>query len=141
MKTARKLGYSGVMAVDLQTAYTRLVNALEEFHSSVLEFSDAEAPAVLRATDHLVDAYTVYDDAIFTQYGVEMPFDTYSDDDDDDDYEGNEAFDFYAHDDDDDDDDEYDFSDADDEDDDDDYGEDDDYDDYDYADDDDEDDD
>lgn len=124
------------MAVDLQTAYTRLVNALEEFHSSVLEFSDAEAPAVLRATDHLVDAYTVYDDAIFTQYGVEMPFDTYSDDDD---YEGNEAFDFYAHDDDDDD--EYDFSDADDEDDDDDYGEDDDYDDYDYADDDDEDDD
>ena len=129
------------MAVDLQTAYTRLVNALEEFHSSVLEFSDAEAPAVLRATDHLVDAYTVYDDAIFTQYGVEMPFDTYADDDDD--YEGNGAFDFYAHDDDDDDDDddEYDFSDADDEDDDDDYGEDDDYDDYDYADDDDEDDD
>lgn len=131
------------MAVDLQTAYTRLVNALEEFHSSVLEFSDAEAPAVLRATDHLVDAYTVYDDAIFTQYGVEMPFDTYADDDDDDDdYEGNDAFDFYAHDDDDDDDDEYDFSDADDDDEDDDdedYGEEDDYDDYDYADDDDDD--
>lgn len=73
------------MAIDPQTALNRLVHALEGFHSAVESAQDPDAPSVLRASDRLADAYTVYDDAIFTQFGVEAPFDTYSDDDYDDD--------------------------------------------------------
>ncbi|MDR6938824.1 hypothetical protein [Arcanobacterium hippocoleae] len=73
------------MAIDITSAFTRLQNALEEFHSAVIQFQDAEAPAVLRAVDQLADAYTIYDDAIFTEYGVEAPFDTFSDDEYEDD--------------------------------------------------------
>ncbi|MCI7551111.1 MAG: hypothetical protein PUK40_00695 [Actinomycetaceae bacterium] len=69
------------MAIDIPHAYARLVNALEQFHSSVMEYQDPDAPAVLRAADQLADAYTVYDDAIFTSYGVEAPFDTYAEGD------------------------------------------------------------
>ncbi|MFC5370168.1 hypothetical protein [Arcanobacterium bovis] len=69
------------MAIDPNTAYARLASALDDFHSAVTQFADADAPAVLRAADLLADAYTVYDDALFTQYGIEAPFDTYADDD------------------------------------------------------------
>lgn len=93
------------MATDINSAFTRLQNALEEFHSAVIQFQDSEAPAVLRAVDHLADAYTVYDDAIFTEYGVEAPFDTFSEDDDDEFDDGEDYDDEF----DDEDDDEYDF--------------------------------
>ncbi|MBM7825364.1 hypothetical protein JOD55_001191 [Arcanobacterium pluranimalium] len=69
------------MAIDPNTAYARLASALDDFHSAVTQFADADAPAVLRAADLLADAYTVYDDALFTQYGIEAPFDTYAEDD------------------------------------------------------------
>lgn len=108
------------MATDINSTFTRLQNALEEFHSAVIQFQDPEAPAVLRAIDHLADAYTVYDDAIFTEYGVEAPFDTYADDDEDDDYDEDfddaDDFDDEDFDDTDDEDDDFDYLDEDDDD-------------------------
>ncbi|WP_160149027.1 DNA primase [Arcanobacterium ihumii] len=75
------------MAIDPNTAYARLASALDDFHSAVVQFQDADSPVVLRAADLLADAYTVYDDALFTQFGIEAPFDTYTDDDLDDDFD------------------------------------------------------
>ena len=83
------------MAVDPHSAFQALINAWEEFHAAVIDTEDGEAPRVLRAADHLADAYTVYDDVLFTTYGVEAPFDTYEDNDGDDaDYEDGEAADY-----------------------------------------------
>ncbi|XCB30147.1 hypothetical protein RQN30_01470 [Arcanobacterium hippocoleae] len=98
------------MATDINSTFTRLQNAFEEFHSAVIQFQDSEAPAVLRAIEQLSDAYTVYDDAIFTEYGVEAPFDTFTEDDyDDDDFDDDEFDDIDEIDDADDTDDEFDY--------------------------------
>ncbi|MCF2706213.1 hypothetical protein I6E29_02880 [Arcanobacterium haemolyticum] len=90
------------MATDARTSLDRLIGALETFHQAAITAPDADAPSVLEASDALVDAYTLYDDALFTQYGVELPLDIYGADDD--------------YDDDDDEDDDLDYDDLDDED-------------------------
>lgn len=72
------------MTIDPHSAFEALIEAWQEFHAAVMETEDGEAPRVLRAADRLADAYTVYDDVLFTSFGVEAPFDTFSDDDDDD---------------------------------------------------------
>lgn len=38
---------------------------------------DPQDPSILAAADALADAFTLYDDALYTQYGVETPLDTY----------------------------------------------------------------
>lgn len=70
------------MATDPRLALVRLVDALESFHEVAVSAEDPESAAVLTATDRLADAYTVYDDVMFTQFGVELPFDVYDDVDD-----------------------------------------------------------
>ena len=72
------------MATDPRRAFQALIQAWEEFHAAVIDTEDAEAPRVLRASERLADAYTIYDDVLFTSFGVEAPFDTYDDFDDDD---------------------------------------------------------
>lgn len=67
------------MATDITSAFNQFQSAFAEFHSAVVQFQDPDAPAVLRAIDQLADAYTIYDDVIFTEYGVEAPFDTFVD--------------------------------------------------------------
>ncbi len=65
------------MANETLNAFNQLSRALEAFHNAVLEYQDPDAPAVIQAAEQLADAYTIYDDAIYTQYGVEAPFDTF----------------------------------------------------------------
>lgn len=48
---------------------------------------DPDAAPVLRTSSTLADAFDTYDDALFTAYGVDTPFDVYEDDDEDDDDE------------------------------------------------------
>lgn len=67
--------------MDPRNAFHHLMQAWEEFHAAVVETEDADAPRVMRACERLADAYTVYDDVLFTHYGVEAPFDTYDVDD------------------------------------------------------------
>lgn len=62
------------MANDTQAAFDR---RSQEFNAAATAARDPEEPSVLAAADALADAYTVYDDAIYTRYGVDTPLDTY----------------------------------------------------------------
>lgn len=73
------------MATNPRSALDRLIGALESFHQAATTADDPEASSVLEAADALADAYTVYDDVIFTEFGVESPLDSWGDDDSDDD--------------------------------------------------------
>lgn len=75
------------MANETQAAFDRLIFALQEFDAAAISARDPEDPSVVAAADALADAYTVYDDALYTQYGVETPLDTYDYDDHDDDFD------------------------------------------------------
>lgn len=75
-----------------RSALDRLIGALEAFHLAASTAQDPSAPSVAEAADALADAYIVYDDVVFTRYGVEAPLDVYGDDEDfdedfDDDYD------------------------------------------------------
>lgn len=70
---------------DPRSALERLIGALEDLHTAASATKDPDAPSVIEAGQRLADAYVIYDDAIFTSYGVELPFDLYEDDDVDDD--------------------------------------------------------
>ena len=90
------MSYALGMSIDLQRAFDALIRAFEEFHAAVLDAEDPEAPRVLHAADALADAYTVYDDVLYTSFGVEAPFDTFTDEQDDDiDLEDDEDDDAY----------------------------------------------
>lgn len=70
---------------DPRSALERLIGALEDLHTAASATKDPDAPSVIEAGQRLADAYVIYDDAIFTSYGVELPFDLYEDEDVDDD--------------------------------------------------------
>lgn len=80
------------MSMNPRSALDRLIGALEAFHLAASTAQDPSAPSVGEAADALADAYIVYDDVVFTKYGVEAPLDVYGDDEDydedfDDDYD------------------------------------------------------
>lgn len=111
---AQYLGYGEPMAIDPQAAFDKLMSALEAFHYVATTVKDPESPEFIRASDRLADAYIIYDDLLLTRFGVEAPFDTFSDDyeeydedDFDDEYDG-EDFDDLEEDDDLDDEDDFD---------------------------------
>ncbi len=76
-----------------RAALDRLMRALEHFHQVASTSDDPHAPAVLEATDLLADAFTVYDDVMFTEYDVETPFDVYADEDEDEDNDNGYLYD------------------------------------------------
>ncbi|QOR46723.1 hypothetical protein INS90_05290 [Trueperella pecoris] len=65
------------MANETQAACDRLIFALQEFNATAMAARDPQDPSILAAADALADAFTLYDDALYTQYGVETPLDTY----------------------------------------------------------------
>lgn len=73
------------MDIDPRSALERFIGALEDLHTAASATKDPEAASVIEATGRLADAYILYDDAVYTSYGVELPFDLYDDDEDDDD--------------------------------------------------------
>ncbi|MDY5128895.1 hypothetical protein CJ184_007280 [Actinotignum urinale] len=81
------------MAMNPRAALDRLMRALEHFHQVASTSDDPHAPAVLEATDLLADAFTVYDDVMFTEYDVETPFDVYADEDEDEDNDNGYLYD------------------------------------------------
>ncbi len=85
--------YDGAMATDPRSALDRLIGALETFHQAATTAGDPDADSVIEASDALADAYTIYDDVIFTEFGVESPLDIYADDDDEDDADEYEYYD------------------------------------------------
>lgn len=73
------------MAIDPRAALDGLIGALEAFHQAATTAQDPDADSVVEASDALADAYTLYDDVMFTQYEVEAPLDVYFSDDEVDD--------------------------------------------------------
>jgi hypothetical protein len=73
------------MANDPRAALDRLIAAFEAHYDAVAAAQDGDAPAVVAAANTLMDAFDTYDDALFTGFGVDTPFDIYTDEDDEDD--------------------------------------------------------
>lgn len=76
------------MAIDPRAALDGLIGALEAFHQVATNAQDPDADSVVEASDALADAYTLYDDVMFTRYEIEAPLDVYfADEDVDDEFE------------------------------------------------------
>ena len=72
------------MTGDPRRALTRLLNAFEN-HFDIARDGDVADDAALEAAElALRDAFFTYDDILFTQLGVELPFDILDDSDEDD---------------------------------------------------------
>ena len=90
------------MTGDARRALTRLLNAFENHFDIARDGDEADDAALEAAELALRDAFFTYDDILFTQLGVELPFDIldeideddydeededYEDEDEDEDYE------------------------------------------------------
>lgn len=75
------------MATDPRAALDRLVAAFESHLEAARSTRDPDSDAVDRAASLLADAFDVYDDALFTAYQVDTPFDVYDDEEDDEEYD------------------------------------------------------
>ena len=74
-----------VMTGDARRALTRLLNAFENHFDIARDGDEADDAALEAAELALRDAFFTYDDILFTQLGVELPFDILDDSEDDDD--------------------------------------------------------
>ena len=81
------------MTGDARRALTRLLNAFENHFDIARDGDEADDAALEAAELALRDAFFTYDDILFTQLGVELPFDILDEideddyDEDDDDYD------------------------------------------------------
>ena len=82
------------MTNDPRSALNRLIAAFEA-HLDAAATGDDLSPAVVAAENALQDAFFTYDDALFTAYGIELPFDNADDEDDEDDYDEGDDYDDY----------------------------------------------
>ena len=73
-----------VMTGDARRALTRLLNAFENHFDIARDGDEADDAAHEAAELALRDAIFTYDDILFTQLGVELPFDILDDSDEDD---------------------------------------------------------
>ena len=78
------------MTGDPRRALTRLLNAFENHFDIARDGDEADDAALEAAELALRDAFFTYDDILFTQLGVELPFDILDDSDDEDDYDDEE---------------------------------------------------
>ena len=69
---------------DPRRALTRLLNAFENHFDIARDGDEADDAALEAAELALRDAFFTYDDILFTQLGVELPFDILDDSDEDD---------------------------------------------------------
>ena len=73
------------MTGDPRRALTRLLNAFENHFDIARDGDEADDAALEAAELALRDAFFTYDDILFTQLGVELPFDILDDSDEDED--------------------------------------------------------
>lgn len=72
------------MTGDPRRALTRLLNAFENHFDIARDGDEADDAALEAAELALRDAFFTYDDILFTQLGVELPFDILDDSEEDD---------------------------------------------------------
>ena len=78
------------MTRDARRALTRLLNAFENHFDIARDGDEADDAALEAAELALRDAFFTYDDILFTQLGVELPFDILDASDAEDDYDDEE---------------------------------------------------
>lgn len=81
------------MTGDARRALTRLLNAFENHFDIARDGDEADDAALEAAELVLRDAFFTYDDILFTQLGVELPFDILDEIDEDDYDEDDEDYD------------------------------------------------
>ena len=81
------------MTGDARRALTRLLNAFENHFDIARDGDEADDAALEAAELALRDAFFTYDDILFTQLGVELPFDILDEIDEDDCDEVDEDYD------------------------------------------------
>ena len=81
------------MTGDARRALTRLLNAFENHFDIARDGDEADDAALEAAELALRDAFFTYDDILFTQPGVELPFDILDEIDEDDYDEDDEDYD------------------------------------------------
>ena len=81
------------MTGDARRALTRLLNAFENHFDIARDGDEADDAALEDAELALRDAFFTYDDILFTQLGVELPFDILDEIDEDDYDEDDEDYD------------------------------------------------
>ena len=81
------------MTGDARRALTRLLNAFENHFDIARDGDEADDAALEAAELALRDAFFTYDDILFTQLGVELPFDIFDEIDEDDYDEEDEDYD------------------------------------------------
>ena len=81
------------MTRDARRALTRLLNAFENHFDIARDGDEADDAALEAAELALRDAFFTYDDILFTQLGVELPFDILDEIDEDDYDEEDEDYD------------------------------------------------
>ena len=81
------------MTGDARRALTRLLNAFENHFDIARDGDEADDAALEAAELALRDACFTYDDILFTQLGVELPFDILDEIDEDDYDEDDEDYD------------------------------------------------
>ena len=81
------------MTRDARRALTRLLNAFENHFDIARDGDEADDAALEAAELALRDAFFTYDDILFTQLGVELPFDILDEIDEDDYDEDDEDYD------------------------------------------------
>ena len=81
------------MTGDARRALTRLLNAFENHFDIARDGDEADDAALEAAELALRDTFFTYDDILFTQLGVELPFDILDEIDEDDYDEEDEDYD------------------------------------------------
>ena len=81
------------MTGDARRALTRLLNAFENHFDIARDGDEADDAALEAAELALRDAFFTYDDILFTQLGVELPFDILDEIDEEDYDEDDEDYD------------------------------------------------
>ena len=81
------------MTGDARRTLTRLLNAFENHFDIARDGDEADDAALEAAELALRDAFFTYDDILFTQLGVELPFDILDEIDEDDYDEDDEDYD------------------------------------------------
>ncbi|MDY2941618.1 MAG: DNA primase [Varibaculum sp.] len=72
------------MAVDVSALLDEFVTTIREHYRAASDSDDPDSATVLRAEKRLLSAFERYDDALFTRYGVELPFESVDEDSDED---------------------------------------------------------
>lgn len=80
------------MTNDPRSALNRLIAAFEA-HLDAAATGDELSPAVIASENALQNAFFTYDDALFTAYDIELPFDIVDSEGDEDDDLGEDDYD------------------------------------------------